>query len=251
MRKTLICLLLVISLICWGMGASVAMNFSSAHAAVWLTPGFPVNSSTRRVTFTVFPYAPAGRLIPRSASRVIALTFDDGPNPAFTPQILRVLRQYGARATFFCIGQQAQRYPYLLQQMYRAGEVIGDHTWSHPNLTALPSDAVRQQLRSTSLVIQRTTRMPPNIFRPPYGATNARVRAIAAQLGLRQIMWTIDTRDWQRPGVRAIVDAVLTNARNGSIVLMHDGGGDRSQTVQALPQIIIGLQRRGFTYVVV
>lgn len=250
-RRTLICLLLVISLLCWGMGGVVAMNLSNAHAAVWFMPRSPVITATRGTAFTVSPHTPAERPIPRSASRVIALTFDDGPNPMFTPQILRVLGQYRVRATFFCIGQQVQRYPYLLQQMYQAGDEIGNHTWSHPNLTRLPSAAIVQQLRSTSLVIQQATGVPPQIFRPPYGATNARVRGIAAQLGLRQIMWTIDAGDWRHPGVRAIVDAVLANARNGSIVVMHDGGGDRSQTVQALPQIIIGLQQRGFTYIVV
>ncbi|HLG61606.1 MAG TPA: polysaccharide deacetylase family protein [Ktedonosporobacter sp.] len=227
------------------------MNLSSAHAFGRLIPRFPIIASMRGVTFTVFPHTPAEHLIPRSASRVIALTFDDGPNPVFTPQVLRMLRQYRVRATFFCIGGQVQRYPYLLRQMYQAGEVIGNHTWSHPNLTKLPSDAIRQELRSTSLVIQQTIGVPPEIFRPPYGATNARVRGIAAQLGLRQILWTIDTHDWRQPGVKAIVNAVLTNARNGSIVVMHDGGGNRSQTVQALPQIIVGLQQRGFTYVTV
>jgi len=227
------------------------MSLFNTHTVSWFMPRFPVIASMRGTTFTVLPHPPAERLIPRSASRVIALTFDDGPSPVFTPQVLHVLRQYRIRATFFCIGQQVQRYPYLLQQMYQAGEVIGNHTWSHPNLTELPSAAIQQQLRSTSLIIQRTIGVSPKIFRPPYGATNARVQGIAAQLGLQQIMWTIDTRDWQQPGVRAIVNAVLTNARNGSIVLMHDGGGNRSQTVQALPQIIIGLQQRGFTYVVV
>lgn len=251
MKKTLVYLLLVISLMCWEMGGGVAMNLSNAHIVGWFMPRFPVITSMRGVAFTVFSHTPAERLIPRSAARVIALTFDDGPDAVFTPQVLRLLRQYRVRATFFCIGRQVQRYPYLLQQMYQAGEVIGNHTWSHPNLTRLSSDAIQQQLRSTSLIIQQTIGVPPEIFRPPYGATNARVRGIAAQLGLQQIMWTIDTRDWRQPGVRAIVNAVLTNAKNGSIVIMHDGGGDRSQTVQALPQIITGLQQRGFTYVVV
>ncbi len=192
----------------------------------------------------------AGRHFSHSSSPMIALTFDDGPNPTFTPQILHVLEQYGVSATFFCVGQQVQSYPGLVQQMSQAGETIGNHSWNHSTLTGLSPDAIRGQLRSTSTVIQQATGISPTLFRPPYGATNGTVESIASQLGLYEILWTIDTRDWQHPGVGAIVSTVLANARNGSIVLMHDGGGDRSQTVQALPQIIIGLRQRGFTFVV-
>lgn len=182
---------------------------------------------------------------------VIALTFDDGPNPVFTPQVHRELQQYGVSATFFCIGQQVQMYPDLVQQASQEGSAIGNHTWNHPHLTRLSPAAIRWQLSATSAAIRQAIGIPPDLFRPPYGATNATVRSIASQLGLRQILWTLDTHDWQRPGVRAIVNTVLAKAKNGSIVLMHDGGGNRSQTVQALPQIITGLQQRGFTFVTV
>ena len=250
MSRKLVSLLLVIGLICGDIVGGVSQRLSNTRSAILSEPRF-LGIASMRGEASVFSRTPAERLIARSASPVIALTFDDGPNPAFTPQVLAVLQRYRVRATFFCIGQHVQSYPYLLRQEYGTGEVIGNHSWSHPNLTVLSSNEMWQQLRSTSLAIQRAIGVSPTLFRPPYGATNARVRAIAAQLGLSQIMWTIDTHDWQQPGVRAIVNAVLTHARNGSIVLMHDGGGNRSQTVQALPQIILGLRQRGFTYIVV
>lgn len=179
----------------------------------------------------------------------VALTFDDGPQPTFTPQVLNVLQLYHVQATFFCIGSQVRKYPGIVRQTYQDGDVVGNHTWSHPNLTRLSPDEIRSQIRSASTAIQQTTGRAPTLFRPPYDATNATVGRIAAQLGLVQTEWTIDTRDWQRPGVAAIVSTVLNSARNGSIIILHDGGGDRSQTVQALPLIIKGLRQRGFTFI--
>ncbi|GHO99459.1 oligosaccharide deacetylase [Reticulibacter mediterranei] len=194
---------------------------------------------------------PASMPQPRSderAAATVALTFDDGPQAIFTPQVLRVLQRYQAPATFFYVGSQVQKNEALVRQTYQEGDVIGDHSWNHPNLTTLSPAAIRWQLRATSVVIQQATGVAPTLFRPPYGATNTTVRNISSQLGLTQILWTTDTHDWQRPGVASIVSAAL-RAHNGSIILMHDGGGDRSQTVQALPQIISELRQRGFTFI--
>ena len=184
-----------------------------------------------------------------SASATVALTFDDGPQPAFTPQILSVLQLYGVHATFFCIGNQVQEYPGIVRQLYQSGNIIGNHSWDHPDLTRLSPAEIRKQLSSTSSAIQQATGVAPGLFRPPYDTSDATVQSIAAQLGLAQTGWTLDTLDWQRSGVDTIVNAVLTQAHNGSIILMHDGGGDRSQTIQALPRIIKELQQRGFTFV--
>lgn len=241
MRRMLLCLLLIIGLIYVGIGRVVATNVSNVHTASQLIAAAPLRNTVSTTAKT---------LADHSYSPVIALTFDDGPSLAFTPQILGVLEQYGVSATFFCDGQQVQSYPGLVQQMSQAGETIGNHGWNHSDLTRLSPDMIRGQLRSTSIAIQRATGISPTLFRPPYGDTNGVVSSIASQLGMYQILWTIDSRDWQRPGAGAIVSTVLTNARSGSIVLMHDGGGDRSQTVQALPQIIVGLRQRGFTFVV-
>jgi peptidoglycan/xylan/chitin deacetylase (PgdA/CDA1 family) len=178
----------------------------------------------------------------------IALTFDDGPS-AFTARILNVLQQNGVHATFFCIGQQVQTRPGIVREVSEAGNVIGNHSWSHADLTLLTPNQVTWQLSSTSTAILQATGISPTLFRPPYGAINAMVTGTAAQLGLSPVLWNIDTLDWTRPGVNAIVRSVLDHAINGSIVLMHDGGGDRSETIQALPQIISGLRQRGFAFV--
>lgn len=194
------------------------------------------------------PRSSENHLFARRAFAVVALTFDDGPQPVFTPQILDVLQRYGVPATFFCIGRQVQAYPAVVRRTFQEGNVVGNHSWNHSSLTTLSPDAIRWQLSSTSAIIQQATGVAPRLFRPPYGATNATVKNIAAQLGLVQIGWTIDPGDWRHPGVSTLVSTVLNKVRPGSIIVLHDGGGDRSQTVQALPQIIRGLQQRGFTF---
>ena len=224
------------------------MSTSNARVTVRFLSHTPGVASRGRVRSTP---SPGSRSFHSSSLPEIALTFDDGPNPVFTPQILHVLEHYGVKATFFCIGEQVQRYPDLLQQIQQAGDTIGVHGWDHTDLTKHSSDEIDQQLRSTSMAIQQATGTSPAFFRPPYGSTDKEVVDIASTLGLTQVLWTINTEDWQRPGVEAIVHAALTNVQNGSILLMHDGGDDRSETVEALPQVITGLQQRGFTFVTV
>lgn len=179
----------------------------------------------------------------------IALTFDDGPNPYYTPQVLAVLQQYHIKATFFCIGRQVAQYPTLVKQEYEDGDVVGNHTWSHPNLTLLASDAILTQINTTSDAIQHATGVRPTFFRPPYGTFNAQVLTQVNQLGLTTIIWNDEARDWTTPGVDVISSRILGLAGNGVIILLHDGGGNRSQTVAALPIIITTLQVRGFKFV--
>jgi peptidoglycan-N-acetylglucosamine deacetylase len=181
----------------------------------------------------------------------IALTFDDGPNPLYTSQILAILQQYGVQATFFVIGSEAAAYPDLVQQEYQQGNSIGNHTWSHPNLINLTPTAVRAQLTSASNQIAADTSASPTLMRPPGGNFNSSVQSIAASLGLSTILWNVDPKDWSRPGTDAIIKNVLSSTHNGSIILMHDGGGDRSETVAALPTIITTLEQRGFQFVTI
>jgi peptidoglycan/xylan/chitin deacetylase (PgdA/CDA1 family) len=129
--------------------------------------------------------------------------------------------------------------------MVRWGFVIGDHTWNHPQLTALPSALVTNEILSTKDLITKVTGTPPLFMRPPYGAQDARVRTLAGRLRLVTTLWSIDTRDWSRPGVSAIVASAL-QARPGMIILMHDGGGNRSETVAAIPAVVRGLRARGY-----
>jgi len=180
----------------------------------------------------------------------IALTFDDGPGSSYTAQILAILGHYHVHATFFVIGSQAATYTDLISQESKQGNSVGNHTWTHPDLTKLSSDQVYAELQRTSEVIQADAGTS-TLFRPPYGHFNRQVQAIGASLGLSMILWNVDPRDWSRPGVNAIIQRVLDTTQNGAIILMHDGGGDRSQTVAALPTIITALEQRGFQFVTI
>ena len=181
----------------------------------------------------------------------IALTFDDGPNPANTPQILAILRRYHVRATFFDLGSLVQLYPDLARQEIADGNVIGNHTWSHPYLPSLSPGSIRKQISDTSDMIQKVTGTRPIFFRPPYGAppfgsTNTNVLAIANSFGLTAVLWSVDPRDWSIPGVSAIAARVLASADDGAIILFHDGGGNRFQTIAALPIILDNLLARHY-----
>jgi peptidoglycan/xylan/chitin deacetylase (PgdA/CDA1 family) len=173
----------------------------------------------------------------------VYLTFDDGPS-AYTPQILSVLEAAGARATFFVLGENATRYPSYVRQADAVG-VIGDHTWDHRDLTTPSPAQIRWELESTADTIADLTGKWPALWRPPYGHFNLTVTQIASALGLSMRLWDVDPKDASNPGTDAIISTVLDNVRDGDIVLLHDGG-DRSQTVAALPTIIDRLQDRGY-----
>ncbi|MGB8957209.1 MAG: polysaccharide deacetylase family protein [Tumebacillaceae bacterium] len=178
--------------------------------------------------------------------KVIALTFDDGPNPEYTPQVLDVLKQHQAKATFFVIGSRIEQYPELAQREVREGHELANHSYHHPGMTRISAEKLREEIEQAQNVIVSATGQTPKAFRPPGGVYNDKVVNTAKQAGYMVVMWTWnqDTRDWRRPGVRKIVDQVLSNAHNGSIVLFHDHGGDRSQTVNALTEILPELKKR-------
>ncbi len=179
----------------------------------------------------------------------IALTFDDGPNPYYTPQVLAILKQFGIKATFFCVGRQVARYPDLVKQEYTDGNLVGNHSWSHPNLALLSGSEIVSQINLTTDTIQQAIGIRPTFFRPPYGVINERVLTKANLLGLTTIIWNDEARDWTTPGTDVIVSRILNLANDGAIILLHDGGGDRSQTIAALPTIITTLRSRGFQFV--
>jgi peptidoglycan/xylan/chitin deacetylase (PgdA/CDA1 family) len=178
----------------------------------------------------------------------VALTFDDGPWPHTTGQILATLAQRRAPATFFVVGRQVQRYPQLLRRELAAGMVVGTHSYRHPQrFDRLPARRVREEIIRGRRTLDRLGARPVG-FRPPGGAASATVVEAAEQLGLRTVVWSVDPADWQQ-GTTAdqLVRRVLAAARPGAIVLLHDGGGDRSATVAALPAIIEGLRHLGLT----
>lgn len=191
-------------------------------------------------------YVRAGR--PRR--REVALTFDDGPGP-YTARILGVLQRTRTAATFFVIGEWAHLYPGLVRAEVRDGSEVGDHTETHPFMPALPAATQQAQIADAAAAISSTGAPSPVLWRPPYGAFNRTTLSILRQLGMLAVLWTVDTSDYARPGVHRIVSTALTGVRPGAIVLMHDGGGDRAETVAALPLIIAGLRRRGFQLVTV
>ena len=194
---------------------------------------------------------PAPLPAPRSwvSAREVALTFDDGPS-SYTPQILAVLMRFAVPATFFAIGSEVEARPDLVRAEVAVGMAVGDHSWDHADLTKLPPAAIESELGRAADVIATVTGRRPECFRPPYGATNASVAEAGSRLGLTQILWNVDPSDYLRPGASVIVSRVLGQATGRGLVIgIHDGGGDRSQTVAALAGIIEGLRARGYTFV--
>lgn len=211
----------------------------------------PANSITSPDQPTVFiPKMPGNRISHVNVpGRYVALTFDDGPNPATTPKVLDILQRRGAKATFFVLGSNAGRNKQILARAVAEGHEIGSHTWSHSNLTKLSQAALRSEIDRTSAVIQEATGHRPSVLRPPYGATNAHmIDMIASQYGMPSILWDVDTQDWKHPGVDVVVQRVLSKTKSGSIILLHD---IHSSTVDAVDRVVAGLQARGFTLVTV
>lgn len=179
--------------------------------------------------------------------KVVALTFDDGPSE-FTGKVLDILRRHRVRATFFVIGQQVKGNEALLRRELDEGDMIGNHTYTHIDTSGAGGE-VSQQLDDTSGAIKKATNFTPCFFRPPYGAKSAASVALAQRKGLQTINWDVDTSDYERPASGDITNRVVGGVRPGSIVLMHDGGGARDQTVAALPEIIKRLRAKGYSFV--
>ncbi|MBV9049881.1 MAG: polysaccharide deacetylase family protein [Solirubrobacterales bacterium] len=188
-----------------------------------------------------------------SSRREIALTFDDGPWPD-TPQFLDILEREHVVATFFEIGNQIATYGEggaLERRMLADGDMVGDHTWSHPDVSGA-GDFARGQILAAAGAIRAATRgFTPCLFRAPYGSVSGALISEARSLGFTTIQWNVDPSDWARPGTEAIYNNVVANAHSGAIVIQHDGGGDRSETLAALPREIDTLRSEGYRFVTV
>lgn len=171
----------------------------------------------------------------------IALTFDDGPNNKYTPQILDILKQYNIKGTFFVLGEQVKEHPAMLRRIIEEGHEVGNHSFSHPQLKRLSDEDVRRELVSTQDEIRKVLGFAPKLLRPPYGAYRDASLALFEELGLHVILWSVDTNDWRRKG-DVIVRTVSRDTKNGSIILFHDR---KAETVRVLPQIIEELKGRG------
>lgn len=199
----------------------------------------------------VAPLAPSGQGdadVDCSVTACVALTFDDGPSTATTGRLLDTLSQLGVHATFFTIGEHVAQAPQLVAREVREGHVVGDHTWDHADLTKLSQAGVDQEIARASQAVASASGTTPVLVRPPYGAWNDTVRNAVSGQGGAIILWNIDSEDWKSRNTRAVVERVLSTARPGSIVLMHD---IYPTTVDAVPQIVQGLRQRGLTPVTV
>jgi cellulose synthase/poly-beta-1,6-N-acetylglucosamine synthase-like glycosyltransferase/peptidoglycan/xylan/chitin deacetylase (PgdA/CDA1 family) len=204
------------------------------------------------------PVVDAGGSAPRTARprpRTIALTFDDGPDPVWTPKILDVLRAQKVKATFFVLGTEAAKYPAIVRRIEAEGHQLGVHTFTHANLGEIAGWRQSLELRETQLVLAGTAGVTSSLLRPPYSAVNKEVTNTdwaaferARDQGYLTVLSTLDSKDWSRPGVDAIVARATPRTAAGQIVLLHDGGGKRSQTVAALRVLVPRLKARGFRF---
>jgi cellulose synthase/poly-beta-1,6-N-acetylglucosamine synthase-like glycosyltransferase/peptidoglycan/xylan/chitin deacetylase (PgdA/CDA1 family) len=192
-------------------------------------------------------------------SKRVAITFDDGPDPQWTPKILDILKQYNVKATFFTIGLEAERYPGLLKRIYREGHEIGNHTFTHPDISNISERYARIELNLTERLLAAKLGIKPVLFRPPYSvdqepdtADQVRPLELTQSMGYITVGDKIDPDDWRedpRPSPEQTTQAVMDQLGHGSIILLHDGGGNRVNTVKALPMIIQGLRARGYQIV--
>ncbi|MFN6513466.1 MAG: polysaccharide deacetylase family protein [Nostoc sp. CreGUA01] len=188
----------------------------------------------------------------KANEKVIALTFDDGPSPKNTAQVLAILQKHHVKATFFMIGEMVKYFPQVAKQVAADGDVIGNHTWHH-SYRHVDVVTAANEINTTADIIYQTTGVKTTLFRPPGGFLNNGLAHYAKSQNYTVIMWSEVSGDAERPSpqVSKMVNNVLKNAKPGVIVLMHDGGGNRSRTVQALPQIIDGLKAQGYRFVTI
>ncbi|MEH1950603.1 MAG: polysaccharide deacetylase family protein [Nostoc sp.] len=190
----------------------------------------------------------AAKLTPEQ--KVIALTFDDGPWPESTGQVLDILKKNQIKGTFFLIGQNVKNYPGLVKQEIAEGHVIGNHTWHHWYQFLNPQ-AAAYEIDHTADLIYQVTGIKTNLFRPPGGIMHNGVASYARNSKYAIIRWSSDSVDYSRPAVPKLINNVFRKAKPGGIVLMHDGGGNRSKTVQALPEIIANFRKQGYRFVTI
>ena len=182
-----------------------------------------------------------------TGSRSVALTFDDGPGP-YTDDILDLLARYHVHATFCIIGRQVAGHAAQIRRIVAEGHTLCNHTDSHASLDRLGAGAIEAEIQNAGDSIQAATGVRPAVFRFPYGRTSPTAYGVVARLGLRVLGWTVDPADYTRPGTDAIITRVAQAVKPGSIVLFHDGGGDRSQTVAAATALITSLRAAGYSF---
>jgi len=182
-----------------------------------------------------------------TSQKAVAITFDDGPNPIYTPQVLEIFANVEGKATFFMIGEQMEKNPEVVKEVAEQGHEIGNHTFSHPKLSELtPADCLAEMERNEQ-IIRELTGQSPVVFRPPYLDYNHDTISIVESKGYSMIgALNLEAQDWEQPGVEHILSASRKSVRNGSILIFHDGYGDRSQTIQAVKKLVSELKSQGY-----
>lgn len=188
--------------------------------------------------------------------KAVALTFDDGPSPIYTPQIMALLKQYGAQGTFFVMGHKVEENPGLVQALLKGGNEVGNHSFSHPRMTKADQDSRERELERTSLDLDLVgCPSASRLFRPPYSAWDDRLKSYMAHTGRHMVMWSLDSGDWQGLAAPAIIQNVLGRVKNGDIIIFHDccekTRVDRHPTVEALKIILPALKAAGYQMVTV
>lgn len=181
--------------------------------------------------------------------KLVALTFDDGPDDKYTPLVLDLLKEYQVKATFFVIGKNVENLPSVTLRITDEGHEIANHTWDHQRLTLLSEQEIQNEIIKTNKIIESVTGVSPTLVRPPFGDINNSGKIAINKLGNKIVNWSVDTRDWSGLSVDGILSNVKTEISPGGIILMHSGGGKRDNTVSSLPQIIETLQKEGYQFV--
>jgi chitin deacetylase len=240
-------LLLVFVIAVWTqLGGGGHRRSSSGHAAAIKPPPPHAQESAIDRVLGYTDYIEAGT----RRRREVALTFDDGPSP-WTPKLVKVLRRRNVPATFFPVGYGIQRYGRYLQLLRRDGFVVGDHTMTHPVLQRFDIAAQAKEIDGQATLVAGAGLPYPRLFRPPYGSFDQGTRGLLTERQMLMVLWSVNPQDYYRPGAKMIVSRTLANMHPGAIVLMHDGGGDRSQTVAAVNVLIRKLRARGYRFVTV
>lgn len=193
--------------------------------------------------------------LPRS-SKKLALTYDDGPNDPHTLRLMDVLAKHDVHATFFCIGRYAQQKPQIVRDLIKSGHVVGNHTYTHPNLALQSQTQVRIQLNTCQDILSDVIGTAPKLFRPPYGGRRPSVLRIAREMGLEPIMWSITCYDWSATSPEQIEGHVKRQLRGGDVILLHDGGHaqmgvDRAHSVAATDRLITKYKAKGYEFVTI
>ena len=186
-----------------------------------------------------------------SSDKKIALTFDDGPHPRITREILGILDEYGIKATFFVIGQNIVNYPETMELLVKSGCEVGNHTYSHENFRNMSQDEIRAEFDKCRQTLKENFSVEPTLIRPPQGFCSEALSTVSTEMNCDIILWSIDTRDWDHTAPEDIARNILANARGGDIILMHDYVSGKSGTCEALRIIIPELLGRGFEFVTV